>query len=134
MLLLSFFDEHEIAIFRRLTDRGAEFCEKPDRHEYELFLVLNDIEHTKSKAKNPQTKGICERFHRTIHEEFYSIRKIYLNLEELQRDLDIWLEKYNKERAHQGKHCNGKTPMETFLEKLPLTKEKIYFEEEIFTV
>jgi len=97
-------------------------------------LVLNDIEHTKSKAKNPQTKGICERFHRTIHEEFYSIRKIYLNLEELQRDLDIWLEKYNKERAHQGKHCNGKTPMETFLEKLPLAKEKIYFEEEIFTV
>ncbi|WP_157627872.1 integrase core domain-containing protein, partial [Thermodesulfatator autotrophicus] len=88
--------------------------------------------------KNPQTNGICERFHRTVKEEFYSIalrRKIYLKLEELQRDLDLWMEKYNKERPHQGKYCNGRTPMETFLANVPLAKEKIHFnEEEIFTI
>ncbi len=115
-----------------MTDRGTEFCGKPDRHEYELFLALNDIEHSKPKAKDPQTKGICERFHRRVKEEFYSIaialrRKIYLNLEELQRELDLWLEKYNGERPHQGKYCDGQIPMETFLANVPLAKGKIYF-------
>jgi len=46
-------------------------------------------------------------------------------LEELQRDLDEWLARYNHRRPHQGKRCQGKTPMETFLENLPLAKEKI---------
>ncbi len=85
--VIPFFDEQGVRILRVLTDRGTEFCGKPDKHEYELFLALSDIEHTKTKAKNPQTNGICERFHRTVKEEFYSIalrRKIYLRLEELQ--------------------------------------------------
>jgi len=74
-----------------------------------------------------KTNGICERFHKTIKDEFYSIafrRKIYLNLEELQKDLDLWLYKYNNQRTHQGKRCQGRTPMDTFKDNLPLAKEK----------
>jgi len=126
--VIPFFDKYGIPILRILTDRGTEFCGKPDRHDYELFLALNDIDHTKTKAKNPQTNGICERFHRTILEEFYSVafrKKIYHSLDELQRDLDEWIVKYNHRRPHQGKRCQGRTPMETFLENLPLAKDKI---------
>ena len=53
-------------------------------------------------------------------------KKIYLTLGELKADLDAWLEYYNLERTHQGKHCQGRTPMETFLENLPLAKEKCW--------
>ena len=126
--VIPFFDKYGIPILRILTDRGTEFCGKPDKHDYELFLALNDIDHTKTKAKNPQTNGICERFHRTILEEFYSVafrKKIYHSLDELQRDLDEWIVKYNHRRPHQGKRCQGRTPMETFLENLPLAKDKI---------
>ena len=78
--------------------------------------------------KNPQSNGICERFHKTILDEFYSIafrEKIYLRIEELQQDLDDWLERYHTKRTHQGKRCQGRTPMETFLGNLPLAKEKM---------
>lgn len=132
--VIPFFEEHGLSVLRILTDRGTEFCGRIDRHEYELFLALNDIEHTKTKAKNPQTNGICERFHRTIKEEFYSIalrRKLYRSLEELQEDLDLWIEKYNSQRPHQGKYCEGKTPMETFLGNVSLAKEKIHCNVEV---
>jgi transposase InsO family protein len=131
--VVPFFDRHGIPLLRILTDRGTEFCGKPDAHDYQLFLALNDIDHTKTKAKNPQTNGICERFHKTILDEFYSIafrKKIYLNLEELQEDLDEWLVKYNDRRTHQGKRCQGKTPMKTFMENLPLANEKMLSKED----
>ncbi len=126
--VIPFFDKYGIALLRILTDRGTEFCGKADAHDYELFLAINDIDHSKTKVKNPQSNGICERFHKTILDEFYSIafrKKIYLTLEELQEDLDIWLLKYNNRRPHQGKRCQGRTPMETFSENLPLAKEKM---------
>ncbi len=126
--VIAFFDKYGIPLLRILTDRGTEFCGKPDTHDYELFLAINDIDHSKTKVKNPQSNGICERFHKTILDEFYSIafrKKIYLTLEELQEDLDNWLVKYNNHRPHQGKRCQGRTPMETFLENLPLAKEKM---------
>jgi transposase InsO family protein len=126
--VVPFFDKYAIPLLRLLTDRGTEFCGKPDTHDYELFLAINDIDHSKTKVKNPQSNGICERFHKTILDEFYSIafrKKIYLTLEELQEDLDTWLLKYNNRRPHQGKRCQGRTPMETFLENLPLAKEKM---------
>jgi transposase InsO family protein len=126
--VIPFFDEHEIPLLRILTDRGTEFCGKPDTHDYELFLSLNDIDHTKTKAKHPQTNGICERFNKTILNEFYSIafrKKIYRTIEELQQDLDVWMVKYNNTRPHQGKRCKDRTPMETFKENLPLAKQKM---------
>jgi len=126
--VLPFFDQHELPLLRVLTDRGTEFCGRADAHDYELFLALNDIEHSRTKAKSPQTNGICERFQKTVLDEFYRIafrRKIYTTIEELQKDLSEWLEYYNTQRPHQGKRCQGKTPMATFLENLPLAKEKL---------
>jgi transposase InsO family protein len=116
--VLPCFEEHGMGVLRVLTDRGTEFCGKAEQHDYELFLAVNDIEHTKTKARHPQTNGICERFHKTILNEFYQVafrKKIYRSLEELQQDLDAWIERYNTERTHEGKMCCGRTPFATML-------------------
>ena len=126
--VVPFFEEHEIPLSRILTDRGTEYCGQPDRHAYELYLAIENIEHTRTKVKSPQTNGICERFHKTVLNEFYRVafrRKIYSTLEELQADLDAFLRHYNTERAHQGRWCYGKTPMQTFLDSVELAKVKV---------
>ena len=116
--VLPFFEEQGMGVLRILTDRGTEFCGKADQHDYELFLAVNDIEHTKTKARHPQTNGICERFHKTVLQEFYQVafrKKIYRSLEELQQDLDVWIDEYNTKRTHEGKMCCGRTPFATML-------------------
>ena len=125
--VIPFFDEHEIPLCRMLTDRGTEYCGNPEHHEYELYLAIEDIDHTRTKARSPQTNGICERFHKTVLDEFYRIafrKRIYQTIEQLQGDLDAWMAEYNQARAHQGRWCYGKTPMQTFLDTLPIAKEK----------
>ena len=127
-MVLPFFEEQEIPLLRILTDRGTEYKGRPEHHEYELYLQIEGIEHSKTKVRHPQSNGICERLHRTMQEEFYATafrKKIYNTLDELQTDLDTWLEEYNTQRTHSGKYCYGRTPMETFLETLPLAKEKM---------
>jgi hypothetical protein len=126
--VIPFFEENGIPLLRILTDRGTEFKGKPEHHEYELYLSLEGIDHTKTQVRHPQTNGICERLHRTMQEEFYAIafrKKLYDNLELLQKDLDNWVEYYNNERPHSGRYCFGKTPMQTFSESLPLAKDKM---------
>ena len=126
-VVLPFFEEHKLPLLRVLTDRGTEYCGKPEYHEYELYLQIEGIEHSKTKARSPQTNGICERFHRTIQDEFYAIafrKKMYTTIEELQADLDQWIHTYNFERTHSGKYCFGKTPMQTFLDSKHLALEK----------
>ena len=116
--VLPFFEEQGMGVLRVLTDRGTEFCGRAEQHDYELFLAVNDIEHTKTKARHPQTNGICERFHKTILQEFYQVafrKKLYRSIEELQNDLDAWIEQYNTERTHEGKMCCGRTPYATML-------------------
>ena len=126
--VLPFFEEQEISLLRMLTDRGTEYCGNPEHHEYELYLALEDIDHTRTKAHSPQTNGICERFHKTVLNEFYRVtfrKKLYKTIEELQADLDQWIKQYNEERTHQGRWCYGKTPMQTFIDSVPLAKEKM---------
>jgi transposase InsO family protein len=126
--VLPFFAEHAIPVHRILTDRGSEYCGTPDRHPYELYLGIEDIEHTRTKTKSPQTNGICERFHKTLLNEFYRVafrKRFYRELEPLQRDIDAFLDDYNRQRPHQGRWCYGKTPMQTFLDTLALAKEKL---------
>jgi transposase InsO family protein len=126
--VLPFYDEHGIPLSRVLTDRGTEFCGKPEHHEYELYLAVENIDHTRTKARSPQTNGICERFHRTVLDEFYRVafrKKIYRTIDELQADLDAWLKAYNETRPHQGRWCFGKTPLQTFRDSLTLAKEKL---------
>lgn len=125
--VVPFFEEHQLPVLRILTDRGTEFCGKLEQHDYQLFLAVNEIEHTKTKARSPQTNGICERFHKTILNEFYQVafrKNLYRSLEQLQADLDQWLEYYNNERTHQGKMCNGRTPMDTLQDGKEVWKQK----------
>ena len=125
--VLPFFENHQLPVLRILTDRGTEFCGRVEQHDYELYLNINDIEHTKTKAQSPQTNGICERFHKTILQEFYQVtfrKHIYTTVESLQRDLDEWLNYYNNERTHQGKMCLGRTPIDTLLDGQKIWKEK----------
>ena len=111
--VVPFCDEQGIKLQRILTGRGTQYCGKPENHAYQFCLALEDIDHSRTKANSPQTNGICERFHKTLRDEWYSLlfrEKPYLSLEELQLDLDTWLEKYNIERPHSGRYCCGKTP------------------------
>jgi transposase InsO family protein len=126
--VIPFFEAHEVPLNRILTDRGTEYCGSPDSHEYELYLAVENIDHTRTKVKSPQTNGIVERLHKTMLNEFYRItfrKKIYATVVELQTDLDEWLRFYNEERVHQGRWCYGRTPKQTFLETIPLAKEKL---------
>lgn len=126
--VLPFFEENQIPLLRVLTDRGTEYCGKREYHEYALYLTLEGIDHSKTKVRSPQSNGICERFHRTIQDEFYAIafrKKLYSSIEQLQTDLDEWMRFYNEDRTHSGKYCFGKTPLQTFRDSLPLAKEKM---------
>ena len=123
--VVPFFEQHDLKLMRMLTDRGTEYCGNRETHEYELYLAIEDIDHSKIKAKSPQTNGICERFNRTVQNEFYAIafrKKIYTSIEQLQTDLDTWMNSYNTQRTHSGKYCFGKTPMQTFLEGIEVAR------------
>jgi len=124
--VLPFYEQYDLRLLRILTDRGTEYCGSREHHEFQLYLAIEDIDHTKIKAKSPQTNGICERFNRTVNNEFYDIafrKKIYTSLDQLQQDLDAWMLDYNTRRTHSGKYCFGKTPMQTFIENVPIAKE-----------
>jgi len=125
--VLPFFESYDLPMLRILTDRGTEYCGKVEQHDFELYLAINGIEHSKTKARNPQTNGICERFHKTILQEFYQItfrKKIYDTIEGLQEDLDTWINEYNFNRTHQGKMCCGRTPIQTLLDGIQKWREK----------
>ncbi|MEP7731278.1 IS481 family transposase [Marinomonas primoryensis] len=125
--VLPYFERNDLPMLRILTDRGTEYCGKVEQHDYQLYLAINDIDHTKTKAMSPQTNGICERFHKTILNEFYQVtfrKKLYDSLEALQKDLDEWMVYYNNDRTHQGKMCCGRTPLDTLLDGKVIWAEK----------
>ena len=125
--VLPFFEQQDVPLLRILTDRGTEYCGSIKHHEYQLYLAIENIDHSKTKARSPQSNGICERLHRTMQDEFYQIafrKKLYTSLEELQTDLDEWLEYYNRERTHTGKYCDGRTPLQTFRDTKHLAHQK----------
>jgi len=120
--VLPFFEVHEVKLLRMLTDRGAEFCGRTKLHKFEQYLTTKNIEHIKTQASSPQANSICAFFHKTIVEEFYSIafrKNTYHSMEELQKDVDQWLNYYNKHRPHREHYCYGKTPYQTFIDKMP---------------
>lgn len=130
------FESQEVPLLRILTDRGSEYCGNVEHHEYQLYLAIlqrrccanENIDHTRTKTKSPQTNGIYERFHRTMLEELYQIafrKKLYTSVEQLQQDVDDWIDSYNCTRPHLGRYCYGKTPMQTFLDSKRLVKEKM---------
>jgi transposase InsO family protein len=126
--VLPWYEEQSVRLLRILTDRGTEYNGSIENHEYQLYLAIEDIDHSKTKARHPQTNGICERFHRTIKEECYDIafrKKVYRSLDELQEDLDQWMAYYNAERPHSGKYCDGRTPDQTFSDTKHLADDKM---------
>ena len=126
--VLPFLEEQQIPMLRIITDQGTEYKGKPEHHEYELYLQIEVIDHSKTPVRHPQTNGICDRLHRTMQVQFYAFafrKKIYETLDQLQQDLDDWINFYNTERPHSGKYCFGKTPMQTFNESITLAKQKL---------
>jgi len=131
--VLPFFDDHGIRVLRLLSDNGPEYCGRIESHPYQLFLHLNDIEHTRIKVRHPQTNGSVERLNQTIQEEFYKVafrKKLYRSIEEVQADLDEFMSWYNSDRTNQGKYCQGRTPMQTFIDGLSLYQQYVYEEVE----
>jgi transposase InsO family protein len=110
-----------------LSDNGREFCGRPDRHPYELFLQLEEIEHRTTRVKRPQSNGIVERLHRTLLDEHFRVegrRTWFDTVEEMQTVLDRYLEGYNHKRPHQGRGMNGRTPAKAFKDGLPKAPTK----------
>jgi transposase InsO family protein len=113
--VLPFYQERAIAVTTILTDNGREFC-GTERHPFELYLQLNDIEHRTTRVRHPQTNGFVERFNRTVLDEFFRTAfrsKFYQTVDELQTDLDAWLANYNTQRPHHGYRNMGKRPNDT---------------------
>ena len=123
--VLPFFEQHQLPMLRILTDRGTAYCGKVEHHDYQLYLAINDIEHTKTKVQSPQTNRICERFHKTILQEFYQV---------------TFRKKYMKQLMHYKKietngcdtiiiialirvKCVGRTPIQTLIDGKQLWKE-----------
>lgn len=125
--VLPFFEKHRIRIETILSDNGREFCGREDRHPYELFLQLEEIEHRTTRVRRPQSNGYLERFHRTLLDEHLRVMgrtKWYETLEEMQQDLDAYLVTYNTKRPHRGRNMGGKTPYQMFkagMKKQPKT-------------
>jgi len=117
--VVPFYDDHDVQIDHLLTDKGREYCGRDLHHPFELYLAANQIEHRRTQVHSPEINGFCERFHRTLKEEFFSVafrRTFYETLDQLQIDLDSYMEFYNRERAHQGYRTQGRTPYRAFLE------------------
>jgi transposase InsO family protein len=124
--VLPFFDEYQVPVLRVLTDRGGEYCGKRESHPFELFCHLSDVEHSRTKAYHPQTNGCTEKLNQTIQNEFYKVafrKKLYRTLEEVQIDLDVFMDGYNRDRTNQGKHCQGRTPLKCFEQSLELVRD-----------
>jgi Integrase core domain/Homeodomain-like domain len=117
--VLPFYEEQGVDVEHLLTDNGREYCGRPLHHPFELFLAISCIEHRRTQVGSPQTNGFCERFHRTAKEEFFSVafrKTLYASIDQLQEDLDRYLDFYNRERPHRGYRTQGRTPFQAFLD------------------
>jgi len=123
---------NNIALLRVLTDRGTEYCGAREHHEYQLYLALEDIDHSRTKVRHPTNQRHLRAFPQTLQDEFYSTafrKTLYTSLEQLQTDLDRWMDEYNRDRPHSGKYCFGKIPMQTFLDSRQLAWDKVLDQE-----
>ena len=94
-----------MGLIRILTDRDTKYRGKLEQHDYELYLGVNGIEHTKPVRGIRRRNGICELFHKTALHEFYQVafrRKLYHSFDELQTDLALgWTATIRKERIKE---------------------------------
>ena len=126
--VLPFYETQGLKVEHILTDNGREYCGRAMIHPYQIFLELYDIKHRRTKVATPRTNGFVERFNRTVLDEFFREtfrKKLYVSVEELQVDLDKWLDYYNNQRPHRGYRNIGKRPIETIKEGAKLKKKKV---------
>jgi transposase InsO family protein len=119
--VLPFYEALGVTVGAVLTDNGREYCGKPERHPYELLLAMDEIEHRTTKIRSPRTNGFVERMNRTLLDECFRVQgrtTWYIEVEEIQRDLDKFIEYYNLERSHQGYRLKGRTPAQALREAL----------------
>jgi transposase InsO family protein len=119
--VLPFYEDLGVPVGAVLTDNGREYCGREDRHPYELLLQIEEIEHRTTRIRSPRTNGFVERMNRTLLDECFRIAgrtTWYLEVEEIQRDLDRFLEYYNLQRSHQGYRLKGRTPAQALREAL----------------
>jgi transposase InsO family protein len=104
-----------------LTDNGREFCGIKEKHPYELLAAMEGIDHRTTKIRSPRTNGFVERMNRTLLDECFRVAgrtTWYENIEQIQTDLDRFMEYYNLERSHQGDRLQGRTPAQALREAL----------------
>jgi transposase InsO family protein len=119
--VLPFYDALGMPVQSILTDNGREFCGKPESHPYELLLAMEDVEHRRTRVRTPRTNGFVERMNRTLLDECFRVKgreNWYLEIAEIQRDLDAFMAHYNLERSHQGYRLGGRTPAQALREAL----------------
>lgn len=125
--VLPFYEAQGLPVEYLLTDNGREYCGRAMIHPYQIFLELLEIQHRRTQVARPRTNGFVERFHRTALDEFFreAFRgKFYASVEELQEDLDGWLQHYNYQRPHRGYRNMGRRPIET-IEAGKIIKEQV---------
>jgi transposase InsO family protein len=124
--VLPFYDAQGIALERALTDQGREYCGRPLAHPYELYCAVQQLEHRTTRPYSPETNGFCERFNRTLKEEFFAVayrKKFYVSVQELQADLDEFVRFYNEQRSHQGYRTQGRTPLQALRDGIAVRRE-----------
>jgi transposase InsO family protein len=121
--VLPFYGEQGVPVAHALTDNSRGYCGRESQRFFELFPTLNQVTHRRTEVRSPEINGSCERFHRTVKEEFFAVafrKTFYESLDQLQADLDRYVDFYNRERAHQGYRTQGRTPYQAFSALLPL--------------
>jgi transposase InsO family protein len=99
-----------IQLERVMTDNASEFRAQA----FKDTLLRLGVRHTPIHAGRPQTNGCVERVQGTILQECWKpafARYLVVKLTGLQRELTIYLQYYNQERAHRGRHTKGRTPL-----------------------
>jgi len=123
--VLPFYEALGVSVGAILTDNGREFCGTEANHPYQLLLALEGIEHRTTRVRTPRTNGFVERMNRTLLDECFRVAgrtTWYVSLDEIQRDLDQFLEYYNLRRSHQGYRLAGRTPAQALQEALGITE------------
>jgi transposase InsO family protein len=126
--VLPFYEILGIEVGAVLTDNGREYCGRPDQHHYELLLAMEGIEHRTTKVRSPRTNGFVERMNRTLLDECFRVggrTTWYESVEQLQADLDRFLERYNLRRSHQGYRLGGRTPAQAFADATGVTADQL---------
>lgn len=71
--VLPIYEQQQLPVLRILTGRGTEYCGKVERHDDQLYLTVNEVDHTKTKVKSRKMYVICERVYKTILQESHCL-------------------------------------------------------------